>query len=147
MLAPEKEELLRPSHRDRRHEQRPAAGDRLVHLARELIGGRLVRVAPISVRALEQQRVRRWRGRVRIDQQRRLVPAEVTGKDDPHYRSVDTGLRSFRGQHELALLFRRLGDLPHAEQVLREIVGGQPTYLPAQLDLLASLPGALEDVP
>lgn len=33
----------------------------------------------------------------------------IDGRDDPHHRSVDAGLRSQRGMHELALLYRRMG--------------------------------------
>ena len=52
---------------------------------------------------------------------------------------MDLGLRTYRGRHELALLFRRMGDAPHCEQLLQEIVTQQPTYLPAQLDLVGTL--------
>jgi glycosyltransferase involved in cell wall biosynthesis len=55
--------------------------------------------------------------------------------DAPHYRSVDTSLRTFRGLHELAQLYRRLGDAPHCIQVLERVVGQYPHYAPARLEL------------
>jgi tetratricopeptide (TPR) repeat protein len=63
----------------------------------------------------------------------------VEGEDGPRYRSVDTGLRTYRGHHELALLYRRLGDPATCERMLREIVASYPEYQPAQFDLAEQL--------
>jgi glycosyltransferase involved in cell wall biosynthesis len=75
----------------------------------------------------------------RFDEARRALEQLLRGREDPHYRSVDEGLRTYRARHELALLFRRMGDAPHCERVLRDIVQEQPTYLPAQVDLAETL--------
>jgi glycosyltransferase involved in cell wall biosynthesis len=75
----------------------------------------------------------------RFTEAREALERLLTGAEDIHYRSVDVGLRSFKGRHQLALLFRRLGDAPHAEQVLREVVASQPSYLPARVDLVETL--------
>jgi glycosyltransferase involved in cell wall biosynthesis len=75
----------------------------------------------------------------RFSEARKALERLMDGREEPHYRSVDTGLRTYRGQHELALLFRLLGDLPHAEQVLRDIAAAFPDYIPAQLDLAETL--------
>lgn len=56
--------------------------------------------------------------------------------EDPQYRSGDPSLRGFRGRHELALLYRRMGDAPHCREVLQQIALEQPEYLPAQVDLV-----------
>lgn len=71
----------------------------------------------------------------RFAEARQALERLVTGQDDLHYRSVDLGLRGHRGQHELALLYRRLGDPAHCEQVLRRIATEHPSYLPAHQDL------------
>ena len=57
------------------------------------------------------------------------------GHDDPHYRSVEVGLRTYRGQHELALLYYRRGETLSALTMLRQVVAEHPTYQPAQRDL------------
>jgi glycosyltransferase involved in cell wall biosynthesis/tetratricopeptide (TPR) repeat protein len=75
----------------------------------------------------------------RFDQGRRCLEQLTEGQEDEHYRSVDVGLRTYRGRHELALLFRRMGDAPHCEQVLREIAAQQPSYLTAQVDLVETM--------
>jgi glycosyltransferase involved in cell wall biosynthesis len=75
----------------------------------------------------------------RFAEARRALERLVAGGEDPHYRSVDVGLRTYRGRHELALLFQRLGDAPHCEHVLQEIAAENPAYLPAQLDLVETL--------
>ena len=81
-LAPEEEQLLGPAHREGRHEQRSAAGDRLVHLARQRIPSGLLRMAAVPVGALEEQGIRRGR-RVGIGEERRAVSAQVPGEEDP----------------------------------------------------------------
>jgi hypothetical protein len=63
----------------------------------------------------------------------------VSGQEDPHYRSVAAGLRTYQGWHELALLYRRMGNGPHCAKVLREILTTQPEYLPARIDLVETL--------
>lgn len=75
----------------------------------------------------------------RFDDARRALERLIEGKEDPHYRSVDTGLRTYRGRHELALLFRRMGSGTHAAHVLDDIAASSPHYLPAQLDLVETL--------
>jgi tetratricopeptide (TPR) repeat protein len=74
-----------------------------------------------------------------FDEGRRALERLIAAADDPQFRSVDVGLRTYRGRHELALLFRRMGDAPHCEQVLRQIIAQQPGYLPAQVDLVETL--------
>jgi glycosyltransferase involved in cell wall biosynthesis len=63
----------------------------------------------------------------------------VRGEEDPHYRSVDVGLRTYRGRHELALLYCRMGDVGRGERLLREIAAAHPAYLPARADLAETL--------
>lgn len=75
----------------------------------------------------------------RFDAARRCLERLLAGTEEAEYRSVDVGLRTYRGRHELALLFRRMGDAPHCERVLRDIHAAHPTYLPAQLDLVETL--------
>jgi glycosyltransferase involved in cell wall biosynthesis len=75
----------------------------------------------------------------RLDEARRALERLTSSREEPHYRSVDSGLRTYRGRHELALLFRRLGDAPHCERVLREIAAAHPSYLPASVDLVETL--------
>ncbi len=75
----------------------------------------------------------------KYDEAKSALERLLAGEDDPHYRSVDSSLRGYRGQHEIALLHRRLGDAPHCEQVLREIVSAQPDYLPGWKDLVDTL--------
>jgi RNA polymerase sigma factor (sigma-70 family) len=75
----------------------------------------------------------------RFDEARRALERLISEEEEPHYRSVDTGLRTYRGRHELALLFRRMGDGAHCEQMLREIAADRPSYLPAQEDHLETL--------
>ena len=77
----------------------------------------------------------------RFGEAREALERLVEGREDPHYRSVDVGLRTCRGWHELGLLFRRMGDSPHCERVLRELLAQHPDYLPAQLDLVETLHG------
>lgn len=74
-----------------------------------------------------------------FDAARRCLEQLTEGEEDEHYRSVDVGLRTYRGRHELALLFRRMGDAPHCEAVLREIAALQPSYLTAQVDLAETI--------
>jgi len=75
----------------------------------------------------------------RFDEGRLALERLVQGQEDPHYRSVDTGLRTYRGWHELALLFRRMGDAPHCAQVLRQLSEAEDGYIPARLDLAETL--------
>lgn len=75
----------------------------------------------------------------RFEAARRCLEQLTEGVEDEHYRSVDVGLRTYRGRHELALLFRRMGDASHCEAVLREIAGHQPSYLTAQVDLAETI--------
>lgn len=82
-----------------------------------------------------------YQQRGRYAEARRSLERLIAGSDDPHYRSVDGGLRTHRGRHELALLFRRLGDGAHCAEVLREVLAQQPGYLPAQIDLAETLAG------
>jgi glycosyltransferase involved in cell wall biosynthesis len=75
----------------------------------------------------------------RFGEAREALERLIDGREEPHYRSVDTGLRTYRGQHELALLFRLMGDAPHCARALREITAAFPQYVPAQLDLAETL--------
>jgi hypothetical protein len=75
----------------------------------------------------------------RFEEARRVLERLVQGRDDPHYRSVDVGLRTYRGRHELALLFRRMGDGAHCDRMLQEISREYPSYLPAQVDRVETL--------
>lgn len=75
----------------------------------------------------------------RFDEARQALERLATGKDDPHYQSVDTGLRTYRARHELALLYTRMGDGPHGIRTLRELLHNQPDYLPARIDLIETL--------
>jgi glycosyltransferase involved in cell wall biosynthesis len=79
------------------------------------------------------QRIGRW------DQARLSLERLLASRDDPHYRSVDAGLRTYRARHELALLFRRLGDPAHSARVLMEVAAQHPDYVPARLDLAQAL--------
>ncbi len=63
----------------------------------------------------------------------------VSEEDRPHYRSVDVGLRTYRGRQQLALLYRALGVLEHAERVLREVASTWPDYLPARVSRAETL--------
>jgi tetratricopeptide (TPR) repeat protein len=67
------------------------------------------------------------------------IAGDPDADESPCYRSVDTGLTTYRGWHELALLHRRMGDAPHCERVLRRIFGEHPHYLPAAWDLAETL--------
>lgn len=71
----------------------------------------------------------------RMDEAGKVIVRLIQGTDDPHYRSVDVGLRSYRGKHELALWLSRRGDQPGSERMLREIATEYPDYLPAGADL------------
>jgi glycosyltransferase involved in cell wall biosynthesis/predicted O-methyltransferase YrrM len=71
----------------------------------------------------------------RLPEAQRALERLLAGEDGPHYRSVDTALRTYRGRHELALLLRRTGDAAQCERLLKEIVEAHPEYLPAQADL------------
>lgn len=75
----------------------------------------------------------------RFDQGRLCLERLVHGQDDAYYRSVDVGLRTYRGWQELALLFRRMGDGAHCAEVLENIARHHPDYLPAQVDLAETL--------
>ena len=73
----------------------------------------------------------------RLEHARAALERLVRGGDDPHYRSVDVGLRAYRGKHELGLLLCRMGDPATGERLLREVVAEAPHYAPAALDLQA----------
>lgn len=65
--------------------------------------------------------------------------AEASGR--AHYKSVDTGLRTSRGPHELALLYRRMGNLDQCVRLLEQVVSEHPEYVPARKDLEITLSG------
>lgn len=75
----------------------------------------------------------------RFTEARRALERLVTEEEGAHYRSVDTALRTYRGRHELALLFRTMGDVEHCVRELRGIVGEHPDYRPAREDLAETL--------
>ncbi len=75
----------------------------------------------------------------RFDEARAALERLVKGTDDPQFRSCDVGLRTYRGRHELALLFGRMGDAQHAAAELEQIAGQWPDYLPARVDLVHAL--------
>jgi glycosyltransferase involved in cell wall biosynthesis len=75
----------------------------------------------------------------RFEEARGALERLVRGQDDPHYRSVDVGLRTYRGWHELALLFRQMGDTPHCVEVLNRVVEAHPEYEPARRELEVTL--------
>jgi tetratricopeptide (TPR) repeat protein len=79
------------------------------------------------------QQQRRW------SEARLALEELVVGAEKDHFRSVDLGLRTYKGRHELALFYGRMGDSAHSESALRELVGEFPDYLPAQLDLAETL--------
>lgn len=71
----------------------------------------------------------------RLEEAGKALRRLVEGAEDPHYRSVDVGLRTYRGRHELGLLLHRLGDSRGCEHLLQAVVSEFPAYLPAQVDL------------
>lgn len=73
------------------------------------------------------------------DQARSCLEELISSSDEPHYKSVDISLRSYRGKHELALLFRKMGDLSHCIYMLYAIVTEFTNYLPARYDLISTL--------
>jgi glycosyltransferase involved in cell wall biosynthesis len=75
----------------------------------------------------------------RFDEARAALCRLLNERDAPHYRSVDAGLRTYRGRHELALLHRRTGDERGCERLLQEVAGACPGYLPARVDWVRSL--------
>ena len=77
----------------------------------------------------------------RFEEARAALERLLQGTDDPHYRSVDLSLRTYRGQHELALLYRRMGDADHCVAALRALLAQQPEYMPGWRDLAATLHG------
>lgn len=70
---------------------------------------------------------------------RQALERLVLGCDEPQYRCMDVGLRTYRGRSELALLLRRLGQTGHCEQILREVTETYPSYGPARLELAETL--------
>ncbi len=76
------------------------------------------------------------------DQARNCLEELISSSDDPHYKSVDISLRSYRGKHELALLFRKMGDLSHCIYMLYDIITEFTNYLPARYDLISTLRAA-----
>jgi len=79
------------------------------------------------------QQIGRW------DAARLCLERLVDGRDPPGYRSADTDLRTQRGPHALALLYRALGDASHCEAELTRLLAAHPDYLPAREDLAATL--------
>lgn len=77
----------------------------------------------------------------RFAEARTALERLVGGSEEAHYRSVDEGLRTCRGRHEMALLFRRMGDAEHCVQILREVAEAHPEYAPAKSDLAEALHG------
>jgi glycosyltransferase involved in cell wall biosynthesis len=75
----------------------------------------------------------------RHEEARQALERLVTETDEAHFRSVDTGLRTFRGRHELALLYRRMGDGRHCAELLWKIADAFPDYVPARIDLVETL--------
>lgn len=75
----------------------------------------------------------------RLDEAYQALERLISGQEDPHFRSVDTGLRTYRGRHELALVIRRMGDAARTAQMLHEVTTDFPHYLPAKLDLVETL--------
>ena len=63
----------------------------------------------------------------------------MLGCDEPQYRCMGDGLRTYRGRGELALLLRRLGRTDHCEQILREVTQTYPFYRPARQELAETL--------
>jgi glycosyltransferase involved in cell wall biosynthesis/tetratricopeptide (TPR) repeat protein len=70
---------------------------------------------------------------------RQALERLVLGGDEPQYRCMGDGLRTYRGRSELALLLRRLGRTDHCEQILREVTQTYPFYRPARLELAETL--------
>ena len=80
----------------------------------------------------------------RVDEAKECLKRLITGGEGLHYRSVDVGLRTYRGMHELALLHRKTGELDTCERILADVVRIYPDYLPARQELAAMralLPG------
>jgi tetratricopeptide (TPR) repeat protein len=63
----------------------------------------------------------------------------VDGEEGERGGTVDTGLRTYRGRTNLALLYRRMGALEHCERELRAIAEEYPDYLVAALALAETL--------
>ncbi|MCW3100250.1 MAG: hypothetical protein JWL77_5868 [Chthonomonadaceae bacterium] len=83
----------------------------------------------------------------RHDQAHAALQRLIHQEEDRHFSSVDIGLRTYRGPHELALLHRRLGNLAECERILRDIVERYPHYEPARQDLTEVLIGQGKHAP
>jgi GT2 family glycosyltransferase/tetratricopeptide (TPR) repeat protein len=55
----------------------------------------------------------------------------LTGRDDPHFASVDTGLRGHKARHNLALVYLQLGRALEAAELLQAAVAEEPAFLPS----------------
>lgn len=55
----------------------------------------------------------------------------LTGRDDPHFASVDTGLRRYKGRHNLALVCLEQGRRAEAVELLQAAVTEAPAFLPS----------------
>lgn len=78
----------------------------------------------------------------RPDRARESLERLVNGKDNPRFPASHPGHRTYMGWTALAVLYRSLGDLPHAESVLRDVLAAHPEYHPARLELAATLAGS-----
>jgi glycosyltransferase involved in cell wall biosynthesis/predicted Zn-dependent protease len=53
----------------------------------------------------------------------------------PHFASVSASLRGYQGRHALADVYRRMNRHADAEQLWRQVVSDQPSFVPAWLGL------------
>jgi hypothetical protein len=75
-----------------------------------------------------------------MSEARHTLERLVNGEEGRHFRSADTGFRTFRGRHQLALLYAKLGDVPHAVAELESITREWPGYAAAARDLANLIP-------
>jgi tetratricopeptide (TPR) repeat protein len=54
---------------------------------------------------------------------------------EPHFASIDTGLRGYKGRHNLAVVYYQQGRVAEAEEHWRKVVQEQPSFLPGWLGL------------
>src|SRR5262249_20403318 len=59
----------------------------------------------------------------------------IDGSEEPHFASVDTGLRAVKGRHNLAVMLLDLGRLAEAERLWRSALVHDPAFLPAEVGL------------
>ncbi|MEP6754022.1 MAG: glycosyltransferase [Chthonomonadales bacterium] len=71
----------------------------------------------------------------RFDEARQCLNKLVESKEDGYFRSVDTGLRTYRGRLELALLERNIGDYKRCIESLEQIVSEFPDFAAARIEL------------